>query len=201
MRRFWNSSHFSGTVLLSRYSCAFALSLAALLHGSLAPALHAQPRFPDSWVGQWVGTLSTFAPPDSVRNRIRITLEIAREASGTGYTWRSVFNADTIRGVRPYRLLIDDANLGRYIIDESNGVLLDASYVDGVLTSVFQVKSVVLESRYFLRGDTLTHELTWWDAASSRTATGAGANAEGGAEVKSFRVQGMQRSVIVRRWE
>ncbi len=93
---------------------------------------------------------------------------------------------------------MEDVAKGHYATDEGKGVLLDETYIAGVLTSVFQVQTRVLESRYTLRGDTLTHELTWWDAAPSRSVKGSGANAEGGAEIRSFRVQGMQRSVMVR---
>ena len=103
-----------------------------------------------------------------------------------------------MRGLRPYRLIVEDAATGHYATDESNGVLLDDTYIGGVLTSVFRVETRGLESRYSLRGDSLVHELTWWDAAPTRTVKGAGVNAEGGAKITSYRVRGMQRAVMVR---
>lgn len=158
-----------------------------------------QEPFPRGWVGRWVGTLTTFVPPDSVRNRIPISLDITPlESDPASFEWRTIFNADTVRGLRPYRLIVEDAKKGKYATDERNGVLLDDSYIGGVLTSVFQVQTQVLESRYFVRGDTLTHELSWWNTAPTRTVTGAGANSENGSEIRSFRVLGMQRSVMVR---
>jgi hypothetical protein len=175
---------------------------AALIAAALLPehTASAQSRtFPAAWAGQWSGTLSTIAPPDSVRNRIPITLEIAPEPTGSAYRWTTVFDADTVRGLRPYRLLVEDAAKGLFATDEGNGVLLDETYIGGVLTSVFRVQTRVLESRYTVRGDTLTHELTWWEAAPTRTVRGQGANAEGGAEITSYRVLGMQRSVMTRR--
>ncbi len=175
------------------------LAAAAL---ALAPATGAcaqSPlRFPDAWVGMWSGTLTTISPPDSVRTRFPITLEIAREASGTGYRWQTIFNADTVRGIRPYRLIVEDVAKGKYATDEGNGVLLDESLIGGVLTSVFQVQTRVLENHYELRGDTLTQTLTWWDTTPTRTVKGSGANAEGGSEIHSFRVLGMQRAMMVR---
>lgn len=172
------------------------VSLALLPCGALSAQ---SARFPDAWIGQWQGTLTTISPPDSVRNRIPISLEIAREATGSAYTWKTIFNADTVRGLRPYRLLVEDAAKGLFATDEGNGVLLDETFLGGVLTSVFRVQTRVLESRYSLRGDTLTHELSWWEAAPTRTVKGQGANSEGGAEITSYRVLGMQRSVMVRR--
>jgi hypothetical protein len=178
-----------------------AVAIAGVTLGvvSHTASLSAQGSFPAAWAGQWRGTLTTYVPPDSVRNRIPISLLIAPDpADSRAYLWRTIFNADTVRGNRPYRLLIDNAAQGRYATDESNGVLLEDTWIGGVLTSVFQVQTRVLQSRYELRGDTLTHELTWWDATPSRTVKGAGANAEGGATITSHRVQGMQRAVMVR---
>lgn len=165
----------------------------ARVAGAQAPV-----RFPESWAGHWVGTLTTYGPPDSVRNRIPISLDIAREAGGLAWTWRTIFNADTLRGDRPYRLVVEDAARGRYATDEGNGVLLDETFIAGTLVSVFQVQSRVLENRTTVRGDTLVQELMWWDTTPTRTVKGSGANSEAGAEIRSYRVQGLQRSVMVR---
>ena len=175
----------------------------ALRH-SIVCAVAAMPlaaqasRFPDTWIGRWSGTLTTASPPDSVRNRIPITLEIAREATGSAYTWRTVFNRDTVRGLRPYRMIPENPARGHYATDEANGVLLDETYIDGTLSSVFQVGDQVLSSRYALRGDTLTHEVLWWKPTPTRTVRGSGANSEQGATIMSFRVLGMQRAVFTR---
>lgn len=173
--------------------------LAALLAfvGASAPS-QAQTHFPDAWAGRWEGTLTTTVPPDSVRNRIPLTLLIAREGSGGAWTWRTVFNADTVRGVRPYRLLVQNPARGLYATDERNGIVLDERLVDGMLVSVFQVGNQVLESRYALQGDSLVHDIVWWSATPSSRSRGSGANAEQGAEVLSFRVEGRQRAVFTR---
>jgi hypothetical protein len=175
------------------------LALTGALTLLVARNARAQRVFPDTWTGRWVGTLTTYAPPDSVRNRIPISLEITPlETDPTSYSWRTIFNADTVRGLRPYRLIVENAAKGLFATDEGNGVLLDETWLGGVLTSVFQVQTRILHSQYTLRGDTLTHALSWWDAAPTRSVQGSGANSEGGVEIRSYRVQGMQRSVMVR---
>lgn len=179
-----------------------ALLCALLLAASIVPTrqLVAQgtPSFPGGWLGRWTGTLTTYAPPDSVRNSLPITLEIAREAAGQGFQWRTVFNADTVRGVRAYRLLVRDSVRGHYATDEGNGLLLEETFIAGSLMSVFEVGGRVLESRYTLRADTLTHDITWWSATPTTTTRGEGANSEGGATVRSYRVEGRQRAVMTR---
>ena len=156
-------------------------------------------RFPESWLGRWEGTLTTSSPPDSVRNRIPVSLTIAREDTGTALTWRTVFNADTVRGVRPYRLVVRDAARGWYGTDEGNGLVLEETWIAGSLISVFQVGDRVLESRYTLQGDTLVQDITWWNAKPVTQTRGRGPNAEQGAAVSSFRVEGRQRAVLTRR--
>lgn len=176
---------------------------AALLTG-LAIALitaptRAQPQaFPAAWAGRWAGTLTTWAPPDSVINRIPISLLIAREDTGSAWTWRTVFNADTVRGMRDYRLLIRDAAKGHYATDERNGLVLESTLVHGTLVNVFQVGGRVLESRYALAGDSLVHDIMWWSATPVNRQRGAGANSESGADVTSHRVEGRQRAVMRR---
>lgn len=172
----------------------------------LAPAVCAQSRpadgraagFPAAWVGRWEGELITTTPPDSARNRVAVAREIAPEPQGGAWRWRTVFNRDTVNGVRPYRLVARDTARGRYVMDEGNGVELDATWVAGTLVSVFQVGSRVLESREEVRGDTLVQDLVWWSATPSGRVRGAGANAEQGAEVLLYRVEGRQRMVMKR---
>jgi hypothetical protein len=175
------------------------VAIIAALSLALAPRAHAQPaRFPDAWLGRWSGTLVTFGAPDSVRNRVPVTLRIAREDTGSALTWRTVFDADTVRGLRDYRLVVRDAARGLYATDERNGLLLDETYIAGALVSVFQVGGRVLESRYSLRGDTLTHDITWWSATPTATMRGEGANSEAGMEMRTFRVEGRQQAVMTR---
>jgi hypothetical protein len=178
---------------------ALAVSLPALAHGQTAQSRGpSRATFPDSWAGVWHGTLSTWSAPDSVRNTIPVKLTIAREDTGSAYTWRTLFNADTVRGVRPYRLIVRDAGRGSYATDEGNGVVLEETWIAGTLISVFQVGDRVLESRYALRGDTLVHDIVWWNATPIASSKGRGPNAEGGTAVSSFRVQGRQQAVMTR---
>lgn len=173
--------------------------IALLLALAAAPRVSAaQSTFPAQWAGRWEGTLTTSAPPDSVRSRLPVTLFIAREDTGSAWTWRTVFNADTVRGVRPYRLVVRDAARGLYATDERNGLELESTWISGTLVSVFQVGSRVLESRHSMHGDTLVHDITWWSATPARRMRGSGANAEQGAEVLSFRVEGRQRAALRR---
>jgi hypothetical protein len=174
--------------------------LSLLLFGTLAALpLRGQSAFPSAWAGEWRGTMTHTTPPDSVRLRVPIHLSIAREAGPErAWRWREVFNSDTTRGLKDYRLIERDAATGRYAVDERNGVLLEARLIGDVLESVFEVGDQVLASRYQLRGDTLVHDLSWWPRTPSSRTSGTGPNGEGGMPVMSFEVRGRQRSVMTR---
>jgi hypothetical protein len=58
--------------------------------------------------------------------------------TGSALTWRTVFNADTVRGLRDYRLIVRDAARGRYATDERSAILLDETLIAGSLISVFR---------------------------------------------------------------
>ncbi|HUQ81478.1 MAG TPA: hypothetical protein VM076_10085 [Gemmatimonadaceae bacterium] len=192
-----------------RTTRAVAVTVVVALMAATLPALvgaqatqtqvPSRPTFPNGWAGVWEGTLTTWSAPDSVRSKIPVKLTIAREDTGSAYTWRTLFNADTVRGVRPYRLVVRDAGRGSYGTDEGNGLLLEETWIAGTLISVFQVGSRVLESRYALRGDTLTHDIVWWSATPMPPMKGTGPNAERGAAVSSFRVEGRQRAEMTRK--
>jgi hypothetical protein len=164
-----------------------------------ASPLVAQRGFPSTWVGEWHGTLTTTTPPSTTRNQVSVSLRIAREASGDAYAWRTIFDNDSTRGRRDYRLLVRDEALGFYAIDEGNDVVIEATYVDGALVGVFQVGDRVLESRYELRGDTLTHDITWWSPDALGAAGTRRARGDSTSSVQSFRVSGRQRAVLTRR--
>lgn len=178
------------------------IALAAAGLGTLAlsapPVVLGQSRFPEVWAGRWEGTLVTTTPPDRERNRIPITLEIRPDSTPGRWIWRTVFNADTVRGLRDYRLVVIDAAAGRYQTDERNGILLDETWIAGTLVSVFRVGEQVLESRYAMVGDSLVHDITWWSPAPATTTTGRGPNGEQGVPVMSHRILGRQRAAFAR---
>jgi hypothetical protein len=159
--------------------------------------LGAQTAAPDAWVGKWKGSLATYGAADTLRLSVPVTLEVTREKPGT-YKWRTIYAADSTKGVKDYRMVVIDAAAGRYATDEGNGILIDAIYTGSTLVSVFQVGERMFENRISLVGDALVQDLIWWRTTAERTTTGSGANGERGAEVQSFRVDGRQRTVVHR---
>lgn len=182
-----------------RAVAARLLPAALLFTCSMTTPLRAQaPRFPESLVGSWRGTLTNYGGADSVKLTVPVTLTVARTNEPGAYRMRHVYNNDSTRGMKDYVLRTVDAAAGKYVTDENNGILIDETYTGGMLVSVFQVGDQVIENRSEIRGDSLVQDLIFWRSAASRTTNGTGPNGERGAPVLAFRVVGRQRSAFVR---
>jgi len=178
---------------------AIAASTSMLSGVPLALPLRAQaPGFPEAWVGTWHGVLTNYGGADSIKLRVPVTLVFARASEPGAYRMRHVYNNDSTRAMKDYLLRTSDAAAGRYLTDENNGILIDNTYIGGMLVSVFQVGEQVIESRSEIRGDSLVQDLIFWHSLAARATRGSGSNGERGTPVMAFRVAGRQRSVFVR---
>ncbi len=153
---------------------------------------------PERWVGTWRGTLQNLGAGDSVKLTVPVTLTIARTSDPAAFRWRHVYANDSTKNVKDYTLKVVDAAAGKYLTDENNGILIDESFVGGMLVSVFSVADQYIENRTSVRGDTLVQELIAWKNTPLRTSGGAGPNGERGMPVSAFRVSSVQRGVLVR---
>ncbi len=104
-------------------------------------------NFPDDWLGFWEGDLHIY---DEMG--LQQSLPMALDNSITGvkgqFTWAIIYGTDSIAGRRDYLLKEVDKNKGHYMVDEKNGILLDAYLIDNELVSVFEVMGNSLTSTY-----------------------------------------------------
>lgn len=128
-----------------------------------AAAAAAAPKtvlaFPESWLGAWEGELTNAKPagtPDAP-GVSKMVVVIARTDDPTRYDFRLRYGGQELR---LYQLVVRDAQTGQYAIDERNGVVLPATYLDGELFSYFSLGGNLLLARYRLDGDFLRFDLT-----------------------------------------
>ncbi len=120
-----------------------ALALAAVL--ATAPALAAGP---EDWIGTWKGACRLTPPQEGVET-FPMSLTIARTARPDTLRWMLVYETGR-RDVRNYELVARDAAAGLYVIDEKNGLLLDAAYADGVLYAPFTIGAALITATYWV---------------------------------------------------
>ena len=178
------------------------LPMLFVLFSGLIDATHAPTgtrdaaRALEAWEGAWEGEMRNHSP-NGASDPIPVTLRIARLDDGS-IEWRTVYANASIRGLRDYRLIPDAADSTRFVVDEQNGIRLNARLLGGTLVSSFSVGGQFLVSRYTLTGDRLEHEIVFWPTEDPLTTTGEGPAGEQGMPVDSYTPSGIQRTVLRR---
>ena len=99
------------------------------------------------FLGEHRGLLQMF--PDRGRPPVAMGLDVVPIDGEPGrLRWVLRYGDGDRQQVRDYRLLVDDADAGRYRIDEQNGIVLDAWLHGGELISVFAAGGQTLVVRY-----------------------------------------------------
>lgn len=133
--------------------CTLVLALA------LVPADAAvNPGLPVDWHGRWTGTLK-ITPVEGKEQETPMELTIEPIKDSKNFRWRIVYGEGKKQPVRDYEL-IPQEKANHFVIDEKNGLLIDAWLVDRVLHSQFQVGDSLIPVRYERIGDLLRFSLT-----------------------------------------
>lgn len=134
-----------------------------LIVGILLTALsvHSQEKdistvFPAAWTGVWGGELNIYTPKGLVQ-QVPMTLAIHPLENGH-YSWTIQYGTDST-GLRPYTLEPVDTSLGRWQINENNGIILSEQLLGGKIYSVFSVEGTLLVSMVELSGEELLYEI------------------------------------------
>lgn len=109
------------------------------------------------------------------------------------YTLVYVFNGK--RQERKYYLKEKDVSKGEYIVDENNGILLDAKLVDNTLYFMFEVQNNLITTTERFYGDTMDFEITFTDT-KKKTVTGT--EGEDAVSVTSYPIGGIQKAHLVK---
>lgn len=142
----------------------FVVPLATL---AAQQATASPPVLPDEWRGQWRGTLAIAGASGQT---IPMGLDIEAVEGRDAMTWRIIYGEGDRRQVRNYELLPGEAP-GRLVIDEKNGIVLDARLEGAVMVSVFEAQGTTLVARYELAGDELRYEILSWSEQGARLNT------------------------------
>ncbi len=134
---------------LRRLCCLLVLGSFAFSPGS---SLAASP-FPAGWVGHWKGSCDLI--PKTARQSRFATELIVRPKTATVMDWILIYGSGPKRQTRNYELHPEDPAKGRYLIDEKNGIILDAVWFSPTLVSSFVVGKTHLVARYERAGKTM----------------------------------------------
>lgn len=149
--------------------------------------------FPAAWAGRWTGDLEILAADGTLRSRVPMHLELGGTADAAGFPFRMTYGDPATAPVRDYRLrAVQGDTANAFVIDEQNGIVLDARRFGASLVSVFRVGDRMLQTTYAFAGDELRFEVLFWADAPRAPMRGAGENGERGLEVRSYVPSGRQ---------
>lgn len=145
----------------------------------------------DSWLGIWQGELNIESSPLGLRNSIPMELHISKTDTAGIWDWRIVYR-DSANDDRKYLLKTVDKEAGKYIIDETDGILLEAGLFRNKLISRIEVMDALLEISY-----TLDEEKIYFEVSSSKVnPTSVTQSQAEQIEVKSYEVTGYQTAIL-----
>ena len=182
-----------------------ALALFGMLPGCVTTPPRPRPAFPvvagdgfpESWAGVWSGQVQAHGT-QGLLDQFSIQLTIAPTDSPGRFDWRMVLSNPSGSQEQPFSLLAVDRAAGRFAIDENNGVVVDASWIDNALYSHFDVAGSRVQIRYLRRVlpgiDELIVEMTQARVEDAHSTGGS----NGAPEVVTVPIRTVQRAVLRR---
>jgi len=139
---------------------------------------------PANWHGRWTGTLK-ITPVDGKEQETPMELTIEPLKGSKNLRWRIIYGEGKKAPVRDYELQPQE-KVHHFIIDEKNGILIDAWLTGGVLHSQFEVGDSMIAVRYERSGDVLRFSLT---ATSTKEPRESKLTGKDDFQVKSHKVE------------
>lgn len=116
--------------------------------------LHAQDKkFPDDFLGAYKGKLEVFNPKGTQEYNMEFYFEKTDTIGRYRYT--IVYNGEP----RNYLLIEKDKAQGKYIIDENNGIVLQASVFGQNIYSIFEVMGNLITTTEHFYDDYMDFEI------------------------------------------
>ncbi len=160
---------------------------------SSTDAANEAPTFPAAWLGTWSGTATVTLPDGKQPFKTEMTLTIEPLPDSDGVSWAIDYHQEA--GVRAYELLPEQAQPGRYQLDEKNGIVIPNALVGDTLYSSFTVgKAQLITRTRRMANETLLFEIMTFPAADSATTS----NQNGVPAVGTRALKSIQRATLRR---
>lgn len=159
---------------------------------SILFSLQAQENFPEDYFGIYKGTLQVSAPQGTKEYAMEFHLQPTDSIGKYQYTL--VYGTGDQQQKRPYFLIAKEPSKGQYIIDEDNGIILDAQQVDNHLYSLFEVNDNLLTTFITFEATHMIFEITVASKEQKQTTYAT----EDQTEVISYPILTRQKAVLMK---
>lgn len=174
------------------------LLAAFLLFASIALAqIDDSLDFPEKWEGEWAGELVISSGKGELQ-RLPMLLKILPLNDST-HTYTIVYGEESEEeNTRPYYLIERDQEIGHYIIDEDNGIMIDDFYINNKLYSRFEVMGNLLLATLEQRDEQLIYEIISGSLTPIRMTGDTIIGDEEIPPVNNYNIRVQQRAILTR---
>jgi len=127
-------------------------------------------NFPENYFGVYTGSLNI----SSERGNQQIPMEFHLNKTDTigTYKYVLVYGENEKRQERNYFLIEKDAEKGNYVVDEDNGILLNAKVLENKLYCIFEVEQSLLTTFITFEEDHLLFEIVYSNTSKKEMSGG-----------------------------
>ena len=150
-------------------------------------------QFPQDFYGTYKGDLHIMNANGKQTLGMEFILKAGDSIGKHQYTLVYIFNGE--RQERQYTLIEKDVSKGEYIVDENNGILLDAKLVDHTLYFMFEVQNNIITTTERFYDNAMDFEITFSD---TKQKTVSGTEGENAIEVTSYPIGGIQKAHLIK---
>ncbi|WP_250433269.1 hypothetical protein [Hanstruepera flava] len=150
-------------------------------------------QFPQDFYGIYKGDLHITNP--NGKQTIQMEFHLNPTDTVGKYEYKLVYVMMGKPEERNYTLLEKDTSKGEYVVDENNGILLDAKLIDNTLFSMFEVQGSILTTTERFYKDSMDFEIAF---ASKTNQTKSGTSGEDSTEVISYPISVLQKAHLIK---
>lgn len=132
--------------------------------------LNAQEKaleFPQDYFGIYKGDLTI--TNSAGEQKLQMEFHLQPTDSIGKYKYTLVYIVEGSRQERDYTLIEKNAEKGEYVVDENNGILLDAKFINGTLYSMFEVQGNILTTTERFNESSMDFTITFSGKAQANT--------------------------------
>lgn len=148
--------------------------------------------FPQSFTGNWKGTL-TWSRPGKPSEVFTMRLNILPADSGR-YTWQIIYGDDQ-KDNRPYLLMPVDTAIGRWVVDERNSIVLDSYWIGNRFMGAFTVGGNTIVDQYWIDEQGMHVEFISYAVKPLATTGGTSKDIP---PVDSYKILSLQKGILQR---
>ena len=147
--------------------------------------------FPDSYLGKYRGDLLISSGKD--HQKVQMEFHLLETDSLGKYDYTIIYGSDKNRQTRRYTLIEKIKSTGNYILDENNGILLEAKVLFDKMFFIFEINGSLLTTYISFGDDHLIFEVV---AAQTESKLISGGLSDEIPEVFSYPVGVVQSAIL-----